>query len=902
MPYSPAQPLVAKAEIKINGVWVTVTGRTRSAGGVWVKHGQSAGANRPETSRCRVAIGNDDAWLTEENPDSPWWPHIGRGTPLRLSLTGILPSDAYRFTGEIDLMEAVYPGGASSAMEIEAIGTWGVLEQNDDPLHSALRRSVLSSSPQPIFYVPLEDGIRATTAASGLAGGQPMTGNIVFQATDGPPGSDKVVSIRSGGEAWGQVIGCGTAWWTVEHVALWADTDTPAANSMSLQIDATGGTISSWRVSANDSPDVVQLSYLVPPSSVYTALSSTEPGFNGEWKHIIVELIQSGPDITVGLSVNGTLVLSSSVVGQTMGAITRVGLGTFEDVPAGEIPAVGHITVWSGAAVTVDTPTAAFGWDGELVHERIARLAAEEGITVAVVGESAQQMGPQRIGQITELFTDCQDVDQGLWSDDRTDIGLVYRTQSHLYTQAAQVAVTKDALTPDTTCRWDYQGIRNEWTVTRDGGSSATQSDEDHVARIHRRVKGSAILRIFSDEFLDHHARWRVNLTTPPGPRYQSLGLNMRNIDAAALADAVLATEVGDRLTASEQAFPSQHPPGGANQLITGWEELVDADIWEFRPVTRPYRPYELVGRWALLSHELHAAIDSSVTSIDVANTDISQPMLATEAADVGSGYGITIGGEKLLLTAVAASTVTFGATGGAAHAVNASVTPTLPASTAAGHLLLILAAIRNSGAGVPQAPTGYTRLPVFPDTSNVQVFGKIAGAGESNPTVTFSGGVANADTSATIIRLTGKWHDVNNIVVDYASRLNPSAQDILVPGLPLPVCDDCVVFGVAWKQDDWTSVAQLSGFNEINEPDTVTGDDQGIVWDYVIQTTATSIASQSFVVTGGVGAISRSAIFALRCDYQTATVTRGVDGSTAASHAAGDDVTMTDPMRWGLL
>jgi hypothetical protein len=55
------------------------------------------------------------------------------------------------------------------------------------------------------------------------------------------------------------------------------------------------------------------------------------------------------------------------------------------------------------------------------------------------------------------------------------------------------------------------------------------------------------------------------------------------------------------------------------------------------------------------------------------------------------------------------------------------------------------------------------------------------------------------------------------------------------------------------------------------------------------------------FTVTAGTTAISRGAVVALRCDYQTATVTRSTNGITA-SHAAGDDVTATRPMRWALI
>lgn len=899
MPYTPSQKLNVKAEIFINGAWVTITSRSRSVGGVQIKHGQSDGASQPETSRCRITIGNDDGWLTEENPASGWWPYIGRGTPLRVSLTGILAADAGRFAGEIDEMVAVYPGGNSSAMEIEAIGTWGILEQNDDPLRSALYRAITTSSPAPIAYWSFEDGIRAQSAASSIAGGQPFLGSIAFEAAQGPDGSGPVASSRDRGTSSGAVLGCGTTAWRVEHVALWRETDdhTPSA---SIEIGASGS-IYLIRLTVDDSPDnVIRFTYFVPGGGVATSIDTTATAFDGEWKHIVVDAVQFGGDVDVTVVVNGVLVLDTTIAGQTMGAVTRCTITTFEDTADADIPLVGHIAVWSGAMPTVDTFAASTGYTDDLVTDRIGRLADEEGLTVTILGESTQRMGPQRPAKITDLFGDCQKVDLGLWSDDQTDIGLVYRTQSHLYTQLAQVAITAGTLTPDTAPRWDYQRLRNEVTVTRDGGQSATQSDEEHITRIRRRIKGTDIIPIAGDEHLDQHARWRVHLGTARGPRYPVLGINLRNNDGAVLADSVLGLEVGDRMTIAAEAFPTQHPPGGADQMVIGWQELLDADFWAFAPVCMPYQPYNDVGRWALLSHELRAAVNSSVTSIDIVNTSTTQPMLATSTTQVGSGYGITVGGEEMQLTAVAASTITFGSAGTVSHANNANVTPGLPASLAAGDLMVMVAVIRNSG-GTPNTPSGWTRLAVFPAATNIQIFAKIAGAGESGPTVSFAGGIANADTTAQIIRLTGKWHSTANILIGAASCTNASAQNITVPGLSRPDADNCILIGVGWRQDDWTSVDPRSGWTEIAEPDTTTGDDHGMVWDHAIQTTAADIAATPFVVTGGAPAISRSAVFALRCDYQSATVTRSINGITA-SHSAADAVTMTRPMRWGLV
>ena len=448
----------------------------------------------------------------------------------------------------------------------------------------------------------------------------------------------------------------------------------------------------------------------------------------------------------------------------------------------------------------------------------------------------------------------------------------------------------------------DDEGIVNDVTVSRRDGSSVQLVETSGPLSILSPPDGigryttSLTVDAHTDEQLPHIASWIKTVGTQDVERYRSVRVNLAANPG--LIPEAAAVDCQDLMVLTD--LPSWMPPDEPELAIQGYTETISQTSLDITYNTTPGNVYQQVGRWGLLAHELHAAINSSTTSIDIATTSTTQPLLETAAAKIGSGYGVTIGGEELQVTAVADSLVTYGAAGTTSHGNNASVTPGLPSGLAQGNLLLILAAIRNSGTGVPNAPSGYTRLAVFPSTANVQIFAKIAGASESGPTVTFTGGVANADTSARIIRLAGKWHDVNNILVGAATRLNPSAQNIIYPGLPKQVCDNCIIIVAGWKQDDWTSVAQLSGMTEITEDSTTTGDDQGIVWDRVILTTATSVPSGSFSVTGGASAISRSAIFALRCDYQTATATRSTNG-ISASHSAGDDVTMTKPMRWAL-
>jgi hypothetical protein len=206
--------------------------------------------------------------------------------------------------------------------------------------------------------------------------------------------------------------------------------------------------------------------------------------------------------------------------------------------------------------------------------------------------------------------------------------------------------------------------------------------------------------------------------------------------------------------------------------------------------------------------------------------------------------------------------TSSFIAAGAAAHGNNASVVPTMPAGIAAAKaagdsvLLLVWAAIRNSGTGTVDVPAGYTQLLA---TGNAALLGKTWDGVEGAPTITFSNGVANATTSAQM----AAWTNISLDVLSSASQLNGSAQNIAYPALSAN--NDCLMIWMGWKQDDWTSVATLGGLTAIGDPSSTLGDDQGIVWQFVLFTGSNSVSSGSFVVTGGAAAISRGALIALR-------------------------------------
>lgn len=230
---------------------------------------------------------------------------------------------------------------------------------------------------------------------------------------------------------------------------------------------------------------------------------------------------------------------------------------------------------------------------------------------------------------------------------------------------------------------------------------------------------------------------------------------------------------------------------------------------------------------------------------------------------------------------------ITFLGAGTAATGNNASVVPTLPAGLVEGDLMVCFASIRNSGTGTVNIPAveaqGWEVIWSFGTTEGVQrngtLFGRRYVSGDVAPTISFSGGVANADTLARI----EAWRSAGLSPVTGIDQLNASAQDVAYPALTIPQ-DGMLIIDGLWKQDDFSATPSgrpefISGGNWVS----TAGDDAGMAMYYQIQTDATNLASGSHTVTGGAAAISRSVTVALAhaefLNEQTNSITPDLDG-----------------------
>src|SRR5690606_15845244 len=95
---------------------------------------------------------------------------------------------------------------------------------------------------------------------------------------------------------------------------------------------------------------------------------------------------------------------------------------------------------WS-TSLEYEESQAEAGYVGERAIERVARLAAEEGLDIAIAGGTpfppswpnyadSTPMGPQRSGTIGSLLDECAEADMAVLAEHRNRSGLFFRSMS----------------------------------------------------------------------------------------------------------------------------------------------------------------------------------------------------------------------------------------------------------------------------------------------------------------------------------------------------------------------------------------------------------------------------------------------------------------------------------------
>lgn len=269
------------------------------------------------------------------------------------------------------------------------------------------------------------------------------------------------------------------------------------------------------------------------------------------------------------------------------------------------------------------------------------------------------------------------------------------------------------------------------------------------------------------------------------------------------------------------------------------------------------------------------AAISRAIVLALLPDSQTAQvPILRLDTPGSTLNSSISAGATSMSVQSSDASIAFYYGAGAVTSGNNVSLTPALPGSFLAGDLFLCVATIRNSGTGTVNTPTNWTNLVT---SGNVTILGKVAETDDAAPTVSFSGGAAGATTTAQCFGLRGTHRDIGLVVAGSQTLLNGSAQNITIPSITTTE-DALTIFTVGWKQTSWTSVATLTGYLELSDNSFASGSTAGVVVDAKSQTTAGTENPGSFTVTGGVSAISRAIVVALRPNPGTTWTTTASD------------------------
>jgi hypothetical protein len=882
--------LQRRIELWLGGAWVDFSSRLLTQT-LSPNPGRTSGGNTVSPSTIAFSLDNPLGDLTPYRAESTYWPDIDVGMLVRYSVfwdgdwhirgvfeaTEVEPHWPYG-----DLSDGTTTGRpGESYVAIQAADILQRLSDNQQSLRSPLYRSMVGIAEGdyvPQAYWPMEDGADASRFASALPGGTPMSfaGSVDPSSDSDLAGSEALPTFAVGASARFTVpTYTDTDKWVIQALVKL----TASAVIFDLTTDGTGRRIVVAYSSGSSTIDVDI--YDASGISVYSGDTAITSDSIGVWLSVTFGLRGDTATDQFNLTYNviGTNVFPG--FGDLVsGRYGRIVGGTFMSNLVGETGA-GHLAVFTDPnfdhgiddAIHADAAT---GWFGETAGRRLERLFREEGIAFTSAGDldETAPMGAQPIDTLINTARDCESTDLGILHAQRDANGLHYRTRADLYNQTPALVIdaAQNELANPFRPAATAKHIVNDVTVDRPGGSSARVIDQDSIDKVGLRAR-SYSANTETDDQVTQVAGWLLNLGTPDGMHYPSVSSELTI--ATQLIEDWLALKLGDRIQVIN--LPPQHPSDTVDLLVDGYTEPHSPGRWTPQINCSPAAPWDVaelddddLGKLDTAGCVMQAGATSGATSFTVATTVL--PRWTTDAGEMP--IPILVSGQVNSVTAIANVPPSFVAAGTVAHANNASVTPTMPAGVQAGDLLLVWAAIRNSGTGTVNTPSGYT---VLLESGNVKLLGKVHTGTESAPQITFTGGVANADTSAQMCAFRG----VGITVHDSEAQLNASAQNIATPALDVSR-DNCAIVYLGWKQDDWTSVAS-PGTAEIGEPDTTTGDDQGIVWSYTLQTTATAVAAGTFTVTGGASAISRGAVIALATDVQTLTVTRGTNNVTKA-------------------
>jgi hypothetical protein len=593
-----------------------------------------------------------------------------QGTRWTLQGGAEISNRRVRFCGEVPSWPARWDtSGADLYVPVQAAGITRRLGQGVQPLQSTLRRRVPSGAP--VAYWPMEDAASATQLASALPEGRPaaVTG-MSLAADDSLAGSAPLPTVGTSATLSAPVPGgAGNAsGWHVEMVYLLDAL--PGAASQMVRLTLAGGTAATITVTVGSAG--VTVAALDGDGAMLATYTSTDPAalaaFAGAWSRLQIFTYVSGGTTYITAAwinvITSTWYYAYTTLTGTPGAVRAVAASW----PTGlSGMALGHLGVFAagGTGITAPGVTVYDGADdgflGETASARMTRLAGEEGIPLvaqAPADAGEVPLGPQTLDTALTVLQASADAEGGLLVEQRAALGLAWQDRASLYNQLPGAVLAYGDLVAPLEPEDDDQRTLNDVTVARDGGSSAratlsvgalsTLAPPDGVGS----YPASVTLSLADDSLLDQIAGWRLHLGTVDEPRFPAISVYLQR--RPALIDMVAALDVGDRWQVTGVPL-DRLPPGGIDQLIEGYTEVLAQYRWELTFQCGPASPWSVgvlddpvYGRVDTDGSSLAAAAGETDTTLSVASSGTTWTVDHSQTP-----WDVTVSGEQVTVAAV---------------------------------------------------------------------------------------------------------------------------------------------------------------------------------------------------------------------------------------------------------
>ncbi|MEV7793426.1 hypothetical protein AB0O68_15745 [Streptomyces sp. NPDC087512] len=544
-----------------------------------------------------------------------------------------------RFIGEISEWPQKWePSEADAWVPVQASGVLRRLGQGTKTLDSALRRRIPSFAP--LAYWPLEEGEHATQAYSPISGGAPMRfTNVRWAADSSLPSSGPLPTVDSQDGAYADMSaliatsGSGSlSAWSV--IWMYHMPQVPPTRRTFMRILSTG-TIREWSLQFGPA-DTRLLGLGAEGETIVERIIATSTDIFGRWVKARFAVEQQGVSVRYAIiwsDINGDAGYYENAVAGSVGRPTGVA-----GPPGGFHPdvnglAIGHVSAW--AAFDTDAyDNAINAWTGETAGARMQRLANEEGIPLMLTGPAAdtEPVGYQQMAPALDLVKDAADADGGMLTEEQTALRLLYRPRTTLYSQQPKLVLdyTRGQIAAPLDPVDDDSAIRNDVTVTREGGSSARVVLASGPLSVQAPPNGvgvyddSITLSLATDEQTGPKAAWELHLGTWDAPRYPAVTVNLHRHPE--LIPAVLALREGDviRLT----GMPKWVAPDDVDLMYLGLKETLLPRTWTVTFDCVPAGPWRVgivddavSGRVDTDGTQLAAAVGASDTLLPVTVT-----------------------------------------------------------------------------------------------------------------------------------------------------------------------------------------------------------------------------------------------------------------------------------------